>query len=65
MVYLPHASVSFSGAVSKSSNGSYCFGMVVDNITVNGTADIFAGDNQCSSAGLVLPSGGARGTLTD
>ncbi len=65
MVYLPHASVTFSGAVSKSSNGSYCFGMVVDNITVNGTADIFAGDNQCSSAGLVLPSGGARGTLTD
>ena len=65
MVYLPHASVSFSGAVNKSSHGSYCFGMVIDNITVNGTADIFAGDDQCSSSGLVLPSGGTRGTLTD
>jgi Flp pilus assembly protein TadG len=65
MIYLPHASVTFSGAVNKSSHGSYCFGMVVDNITINGTADIFAGDDQCSSSGLVLPSGGARGTLTD
>jgi Flp pilus assembly protein TadG len=65
MIYLPHASVTFSGAVNKSSHGSYCFGMVVDNITINGTADIFASDNQCSSAGLALPSGGARGTLTD
>jgi Flp pilus assembly protein TadG len=65
MVYLPHASVTFSGAVNKSSHGSYCFGMVVDNITINGTADIFAGDNQCSSSGLTLPSGGIRGTLTN
>lgn len=65
MIYLPHASVTFSGAVNKSSQGAYCFGMVVDNITINGTADIFAGDNQCSSAGLGLPSGGARGTLTN
>jgi Flp pilus assembly protein TadG len=65
MVYLPHASVTFSGAVNKSSHGSYCFGMVVDNITINGTADIFAGDNQCSSSGLTLPSGGTRGTLTN
>jgi len=65
MIYLPHASVTFSGAVNKSSHGSYCFGMVVDNITINGTADIFASDNQCSSAGLALPAGGARGTLTD
>jgi Flp pilus assembly protein TadG len=65
MIYLPHASVTFSGAVNKSSHGSYCFGMVIDNITINGTADIFAGDDQCSSSGLVLPSGGARGTLTD
>ena len=65
MIYLPHASVTFSGAVNKSSHGSYCFGMVVDNITINGTADIFAGDNQCSSSGLTLPSGGTRGTLTN
>jgi hypothetical protein len=65
LIYLPHSSVTFSGAVNKSSHGSYCFGMVVDNITINGTANIFAGDNQCSSSGLALPSGGARGTLTN
>jgi Flp pilus assembly protein TadG len=65
MVYLPHASVTFSGAVNKSSSGSYCFGMVVDNITINGTANIFSGDNQCASAGLTLPSGGSRGMLTN
>ena len=65
MIYMPHASVTFSGAVNKSSQGSYCFGMVVDNITINGTANIFAGDNQCSSAGLNLPAGGSRGTLVN
>jgi hypothetical protein len=65
MIYLPHSSVTFSGAVNKSSQGSYCFGMVVDNITINGTANIFAGNNQCASSGLALPSGGARGTLTN
>ena len=65
MIYLPHASVTFSGAVNKSSHGSYCFGMVVDNITINGTANIFASDDQCASSGLALPSGGSRGMLTN
>jgi Flp pilus assembly protein TadG len=65
LVYLPHASVTFSGAVNKSSNGATCFTMVVDNITINGTADIFANDNQCNTAGLTQPMGGNHGTLTN
>ena len=42
MVYLPHASVTFSGAISKSSNGESCFGMVVENLLINGTGEILA-----------------------
>ncbi len=62
LVYLPHSSVTFSGAVSKSSQGATCFFMVIDNITINGTADIFANDNQCN---LKMPMGGSRGTLVN
>ena len=45
LVYLPHSSVTFSGAVNKSSTGQTCFVMVVDNITINGTGSIFATRN--------------------
>jgi Flp pilus assembly protein TadG len=65
MVYLPQSSVTFSGAVSKASNGLSCFGMVVKDITINGTGDIFANDTQCKAAGLALPMGGNRGTLVN
>ena len=65
LVYLPHASVNFAGAVSKSSHGAQCFELAVDNITINGTADIFANDNQCKSAGLNQTSGGSRGRLVN
>jgi Flp pilus assembly protein TadG len=65
LIYLPHSSVTLSGAVNKSSKGSTCFELVVDNITINGTGSIFANDNQCSSAGLSQPRGGSRGTLVD
>jgi len=65
LVYLPHSSVTLSGAVNKSSQGSTCFDLVVDNITINGTGSIFANDNQCSSAGLTQPGGGHRGTLVN
>ncbi len=65
MIYLPNSSVTFSGAVNKASNGLLCFGMVVKNITINGTANIFANDSQCQAAGLTLPSGGNRGTLVN
>ncbi len=59
LVYLPHASVTFSGAVNKSSNGQSCFVLVVDNITINGTGSILSHDG-CSGAGLVMPVNRAR-----
>jgi Flp pilus assembly protein TadG len=64
LVYLPHASVTFSGAVNKSSNGLSCFAMVVDNITINGTGSILS-QGQCASAGLTMPTGqiSSRGRL--
>jgi Flp pilus assembly protein TadG len=55
LVYLPHASVTFSGAVNKSSNGASCFVLVVDNITINGTADILP-KGACVAAGLSMPT---------
>jgi Flp pilus assembly protein TadG len=56
-VYLPHSNVTISGAVNKSSNGSNCFVMVMDEVTINGTGDILAGDtaNGCAAAGLNTP----------
>jgi len=65
LVYLPHSSVTLSGAVSKSSTGQSCFELVVDNITVNGTGAIFQGDTQCGAAGLNQTKGGFRGTLVN
>jgi len=65
LVYLPHSSVTLSGAVGKSSQGASCFDLVVDNITINGTGNIFANDTGCSSAGLTQPGGGHRGTLVN
>jgi Flp pilus assembly protein TadG len=55
LVYLPHSSVTFSGAVNKSANGASCFALVVDNITINGTGDILA-KGGCAAAGLNLPT---------
>ena len=55
LVYLPHASVTWSGAVGKSNNGAACFALVVDHITINGTADMLA-TGGCAAAGLNLPS---------
>jgi Flp pilus assembly protein TadG len=68
MVYLPHSSVTLSGAVNKSSNGDSCFNIVVDNITINGTGDIYANNDQqaCKNAGLNTQiEGGDRGTLVN
>ena len=59
LVYLPHASVTFSGAVNKSSNGSSCFVLVVDNILINGTGSILS-HSGCGSAGLVMPVGRSK-----
>jgi Flp pilus assembly protein TadG len=55
LVYLPHSSVLFTGAVNKSSNGASCFALVVDNITINGTGEILK-TGGCAAAGLNLPS---------
>jgi hypothetical protein len=60
LVYLPHSSVTFSGAVNKSSNGHSCFVMVVDNITINGTGSILA-TGGCAAAGLTMPVGTVPG----
>lgn len=65
LVYLPHASLEFKGAVNKSSEGAYCFGLVIDNLRVSGSASIFANNTECEAAGLVLPGGGNRGTLVN
>lgn len=54
LVYLPHANVTFSGAVNKSSNGDSCFALVVADITINGTGAILA-HGGCAAAGLNLP----------
>jgi len=56
LVYLPHASVTFSGAVNKASNGLSCFAFVADNFTINGTASILS-QGQCAQAGLNMPTG--------
>jgi hypothetical protein len=56
LVYLPHASVTFSGAVNKSSNGQSCFVLVVDNIPINGTGSILS-HGGCAAAGLSMPTG--------
>jgi Flp pilus assembly protein TadG len=61
LVYLPHSSVTFSGAVNKSSNGQSCFVLVVDNVTINGTGGILA-HGGCAAAGLkTMPTGGVAG----
>ena len=60
LVYLPHSSVTFSGAVNKSSNGHSCFVLISDNITINGTGSILA-NGGCFTAGLVMPE--SRGPL--
>ena len=59
LVYLPHASVTLSGAVNKSSNGQSCFVLVVDNLLINGTGSILS-HGGCASAGLVMPVNRSR-----
>ena len=55
LVYLPKADVQFSGAVNKNADGASCFVLVAYTILVNGTANIFANNTQCSTAGLGTP----------
>ena len=65
MVYLPQSSVELSGAISKSSYGESCFGLVVKDLLINGTGAIMD-HGSCPEAGLTLPTGTSstgRGTL--
>lgn len=54
LAYFPHANITFSGAVGKSTNGFSCFVLVVDAITINGTGNILA-RGQCDQQGLNMP----------
>jgi hypothetical protein len=57
LVYMPHASVTFKGAVDKATNGKSCFVVVADHFTISGTAGILQTDiGQCSQAGLTMPT---------
>jgi Flp pilus assembly protein TadG len=60
LVYLPHSSVTFSGAVNKASNGQSCFAMVVDNLLINGTGSILE-TGGCAAQGLDMPTGNLPG----
>jgi len=55
LVYFPKADVTFSGAVNKSATGAACFVLVSYTVLVNGTANIFANNTGCASAGLTPP----------
>jgi hypothetical protein len=58
LVYLPHASVTISGAINKSTDGAVCFVMVANDVRINGTGAIYgqspAGAG-CKEAGLNMP----------
>lgn len=58
--YLPHSSVTFSGAVNKSSSGKSCFVLVVDSIRINGTGSILD-YGECADAGVTMPTGNMPG----
>ena len=55
IAYLPNSSVTFKGAVNKSSYGQSCFVMVVGEITVDGTGAIFE-NGSCDAAGVSMPT---------
>jgi hypothetical protein len=65
LIYLPHSSLTFKGAVNKSSNGHACFVLVVDSILIDGTASILRNEGECGAAGLSMPSASipSRGQL--
>lgn len=63
LVYMPHASMTFSGAINKSHNGHSCFAMVINDITINGTGSIYD-QGDCRAAGLSLP-GADRAQLVE
>lgn len=64
LVYFPKADVTFSGAVNKSATGAACFVLVSYTVLVNGTANIFANNTGCTSAGLTPPGESIGGAGT-
>jgi hypothetical protein len=62
VVYLPHSSVAFKGAVNKSSYGVSCLLLVADNVTISGTAAIEQTTAaSCATAGVTLPTDNVGG----
>jgi hypothetical protein len=68
-VYMPNSNITISGAIDKATNGSNCFVLVMDEVTINGTGDILSGDTSagCAAAGLNTPSASvpSRGQLVN
>jgi Flp pilus assembly protein TadG len=61
-VYLPNASIGFSGAINKSQYGASCLLFVVGQITINGGAAIEQTTAaSCLSAGVTLPTNNVGG----
>ena len=57
LVYMPHSSVTVSGAVNKSSNGAGCMVMVANNVLINGTGSFYdQSPAGCLQAGLNMPT---------
>jgi hypothetical protein len=56
LVYMPHADLTVSGAVGKSSGGGGCFALIVDSLRINGTGSILVRPEDCASAGVNLPT---------
>ena len=62
VVYLPHSSLAFKGAVNKSSYGASCLLLVADNVTISGTAAIEQTTTaSCATAGVTLPTNNVGG----
>jgi len=60
LVYLPHAFVTLTGAINKSSYGGTCFVAVVDHLLMKGSANIVP-KGGCVAAGLTMPTGSSPG----
>jgi Flp pilus assembly protein TadG len=62
IVYLPHSSLAFKGAVNKSTYGASCLLLIADNVTISGTAAIEqTTTTSCSTAGVTLPTNNVGG----
>jgi Flp pilus assembly protein TadG len=55
LVYTPHADITLSGIVNKSTNGHSCFALISQSLTVSGTAQILS-RGECSDAGVTTPT---------